>query len=205
MVEFNLIALIFPLIITLLFNAGLMIILKKHDTEHHQYIYTFFIVSIVIFFLCYSLKSFDLNMGMAIGLFAIFGIIRYRTDALSPQVISYLFASIGIAVINALASVEMGWTELSVINLLVLSSIYLAERFFLKKNVMQVADNKTTKVNLEKCNFVLSLQDKPMNEAIIHSIDDMERKFNTKVHQFKITRIDNETATVQIQLMYEQL
>lgn len=111
MIEFGILELIIPLGITLLFYIALMLILKRYDTHHHQHIFTFFIVSIIIFFLCYSLKSFDLNMGMAIGLFAIFGIIRYRTEALSPQIISYLFASIGIAVINALAGVEMDWTD----------------------------------------------------------------------------------------------
>lgn len=204
MIEFDLIALLIPLSITLIFNAGIMFILKKYDTNHLQYIFTFFIVSIVIFFLCYSLKSFDLNMGMAIGLFAIFGIIRYRTDALSPQVISYLFASIGIAVINALAGAEMGWFELSIINLLVLLSIFFAERFFLIKNLTKEEETKELRPTLEKCNIVLGLKEEPMNELIVQKIRDMEMKFNMKVHQQRITRIDHEMLTVQIQLIYEQ-
>ncbi|GIR99599.1 MAG: hypothetical protein CM15mP102_04200 [Flavobacteriales bacterium] len=55
-------------------------------------------ISLIVFFLCFTLKNFDLNLGMALGLFAIFGIIRYRTQPLQTEEMTYLFITIGMAV-----------------------------------------------------------------------------------------------------------
>jgi hypothetical protein len=205
---FDLVGLIWPFVITLGFNLGLMLVLKKHDTAHEQHIFTFFIVGIVIFFLCYSLKSFDLNLGMAIGLFAIFGIIRYRTEALSPQVISYLFATIGISAINALGGGVMGWTELLIVNSLVLLCIFLAERFFLNWNdksgtpVQKVAPQPKA-VELQKCNLVLPLEGEPLKVRIQQSVESLQNELGIQVKSYRIARVDHSLNTVQIQLMYE--
>ena len=48
---------------------------KKRD-----YLFTYYMIGIIVFFLCFTLKKYELDIGMALGLFAIFGIIRYRTN-----------------------------------------------------------------------------------------------------------------------------
>ena len=74
-----------------------------------------------------------MQIGLAIGMFAIFGIIRYRTETLRPQEMTYLFASLGIAVINALSSETISFSELILINAIVLACIYVLEKFLLNK------------------------------------------------------------------------
>jgi hypothetical protein len=203
MIEFDLSGLLLPLLMTLLFNIGLMVILRKHDTNHQEHIFTFFIVGMVIFFLCYSLKSFDLNMGMAIGLFAIFGIIRYRTEALSPQVISYLFATIGISVINALAGADMGWIELIFVNVVVLISILLAEKFFIKNLDEPKEEIKSPPpVELEKCTFIIPLEDGPQQSAIQLAINQMEKNLGISVQSHRIAKIDFQMQMIQLQVYY---
>jgi uncharacterized membrane protein len=112
-----------------------MRIVSKHGPESRKNVYSFFIISVVVFFLSHTLRSFDMQIGMAIGMFAVFGIVRYRTEPLRPQEMTYLFAAIGIALINALSNQPEGWMEMVVINAIVLAFIYLLEKFLLREEV----------------------------------------------------------------------
>ncbi|MBT5404276.1 MAG: DUF4956 domain-containing protein, partial [Crocinitomicaceae bacterium] len=69
--------------------------------KRKDYLFTYFLLSIIIFSICFTLKKFDLGLGMALGLFAIFGIIRYRTDPIPIKEMTYLFIVIGVSVINS--------------------------------------------------------------------------------------------------------
>ena len=59
-------------------------------------------IGIVVFALCFMLERVELELGFALGLFAIFGIIRYRTITIPIKEMTYLFVIIGVSVINAL-------------------------------------------------------------------------------------------------------
>ena len=137
--------------LTLIFNLVQMRIVSKHGRESRKNVYSFFIISVVVFFLAHALRTFDMQIGMAIGMFAVFGIVRYRTEALRPQEMTYLFAAIGIAVINALSSGTEGWLELVVVNALVLGFIYLLERFLLTEEEQEPS--------LQKINVTLPVAD----------------------------------------------
>ena len=71
-------------------------IYHKHN-ENKDYLFTFYAIGIVVFFLCFTLKKYELDLGMALGLFAIFGILRYRTVPLDVKEMTYLFVIIGIS------------------------------------------------------------------------------------------------------------
>ncbi|MAT68919.1 MAG: DUF4956 domain-containing protein [Planctomycetaceae bacterium] len=81
-----------------------------------DYLFSFYMLSIVVFFICFTLKKLELELGMAMGLFAIFGVLRYRTDAMPVREMTYMFIVIGIAVINSLSNVKVSWLELAVVN-----------------------------------------------------------------------------------------
>src|SRR5512145_1650831 len=72
-------------------------------TRRKDYLFSFMLISSLIFLLCFLLESVKLQLGFAFGLFAIFGILRYRTFAIPIKEMTYLFVLIGISVINALA------------------------------------------------------------------------------------------------------
>ena len=61
-------------------------------------------ISITVFLLCFLLENVKLQLGFALGLFAIFGIIRYRTDPIPIKEMTYLFIVLGISIMNALAN-----------------------------------------------------------------------------------------------------
>ena len=103
-------------------------------TRRKDYLFTYFLVGIMVFFLCYLLESVKLQLGLALGLFAIFGIVRYRTDAVPIKEMTYLFIVIGLSVINALTGHGLSIAELIFTNLTVSLITFALERVWLLKN-----------------------------------------------------------------------
>jgi hypothetical protein len=86
---------------------------KKSDRR--DFYFTFLMFSVTVFLLIFLMDNVKLQLGMALGLFAIFGIIRYRTETVSIREMTYLFIIIGISVINGLA-MTVSYAELIVTN-----------------------------------------------------------------------------------------
>ncbi|HBK20543.1 MAG TPA: hypothetical protein DDZ07_04390 [Cryomorphaceae bacterium] len=181
--------------LTLIFNLVQMRIVSKHGRESRKNVYSFFIISVVVFFLAHALRTFDMQIGMAIGMFAVFGIVRYRTEALRPQEMTYLFAAIGIAVINALSSGAEGWLELVVVNTLVLGFIYLLERFLLTEEEQEPS--------LEKINVTLSVAD--LDQKVFdEKIETLAQQMQMTVVRVHVSKVDYALGTAQIQVYYEK-
>ena len=181
--------------LTLVFNLVQMRIVSKHAPESRKNVYSFFIISVVVFFLAHALRTFDMQIGMAIGLFAVFGIVRYRTEALRPQEMTYLFASIGIAVINALSSGAEGWLELVVVNALVLGFIYLLERFLLTEEEQEPS--------LQKINVTLPVAD--LDQKVFdEKIETLAQQMQMTVVRVHVSKVDYALGTAQIQVYYEK-
>lgn len=70
------------LTIDLIFLSLIISWLYKRRSNKREFVFTFYMIGIIVFFLCFTLKKFELDLGMALGLFAIFGILRYRTDTI---------------------------------------------------------------------------------------------------------------------------
>ena len=68
-----------------------------------DYVFTYFLINLVTFSLAYLLSNVPIELGFALGLFAVFGILRYRTEAIRVRNLTYLFVVIGVALLNALA------------------------------------------------------------------------------------------------------
>lgn len=103
-------------------------------TKRKDYLFTYYLMSFIIFFICYSLKKLDIDTGMGLGLFAIFSIIRYRTNQIEIKEMTYLFIVIGLSVVNALASDNISMTELGIINFFMLGMTYCLEFVWLLKH-----------------------------------------------------------------------
>ncbi len=118
------------MLIRFAFNAVFILIiiagLYYPKSRRREYFFTFAVISVSIFFLIYLLGSVKIKVGFALGLFAIFGIIRYRTESMSVREMTYLFVIIAISVINALA-VTLSLGELALTNLIFLAVIFTCE------------------------------------------------------------------------------
>lgn len=99
---------LWELLIRFAFNAlvvtSIIHLLYYPKSRRRDYYFTFSLISVSIFFLIYLLGGVKLKVGFALGLFAIFGIIRYRTESMPVREMTYLFVIIAISVINALCS-----------------------------------------------------------------------------------------------------
>lgn len=123
----DLLKLLVRLSINLSFVFLIVNVLYTKKSNKEPYTFSFYVISLIVFFLCFTLKKFELGLGMALGLFAIFGILRYRTNTLPIKEMSYLFVVIGISVINALANSKMSYAEIFATNSIVSFAIFLLE------------------------------------------------------------------------------
>ena len=124
----DLLKLLVRLSINLSFIFLIVNVLYTKKSSKESFTFSFYVISLIVFFLCFTLKKFELGLGMALGLFAIFGILRYRTNTLPIKEMSYLFVVIGISVINALANSKMSYAEIFATNSIVSFAIFLLER-----------------------------------------------------------------------------
>jgi len=172
-------------LITLLFVSLLIALgsFKKENPKRNTY--TYFVISTVVFFLCLTLNTNDINIGMALGLFAIFGIIRYRTETIKAQEMTYLFAFIGLAVINSLAPFDP-ISELLPLNILITLSIAAAQKVLLDRDI-EVAQ----KEKLSKTVVVLPFNREDVFEQAVLK-DRIERQIQKKIKRMDLSRIDEE-------------
>ena len=103
------------------------------NSRRKDFYFSFIAVGTVIFLISFLLSSVKLELGFALGLFAIFGIIRYRTDAIPIKEMTYLFIVIGISIINALANKKVSYVELSFTNAAIVFGLWLLEKRLMLK------------------------------------------------------------------------
>ncbi len=128
---------LYDMLLRFLFNCafviGIIHFLYFRRSRRADYYFTFALISISIFMMIYLLGSVKIKVGFALGLFAIFGIIRYRTESMPVREMTYLFVIIAMSVINALA-VTTDWYTLTAVNVLFVLSCALAERTHVMKH-----------------------------------------------------------------------
>ena len=103
-------------------------------TRRKDYLFTYILISSVVFLLCFLLESVSLQIGFALGLFAIFGIIRYRTNPMPIKEMTYLFLVIGVSVINALTA-GTSISEILFANIAVILITFGLERVWLLRHI----------------------------------------------------------------------
>ena len=119
-------------------NTTVIIILVRWlyypKTRRKDYLFTYILISSIVFLLCFLLANVKLQIGFALGMFAIFGIIRYRTDALPIKEMTYLFLIIGVSVINALTNAETSLIDLLFSNFVIIFITFGLEKLWLIKH-----------------------------------------------------------------------
>ena len=128
----------FELLIKALFNFLVIGYIVRYlyypATKNKDYLFTYLLISLTVFLLCFLLENVKLQLGFALGLFAVFGIIRYRTDPIPIKEMTYLFLVIGISVMNALANKKISHTELIFANFSLIALSYVLEKIWLLKH-----------------------------------------------------------------------
>ena len=175
------------------FNLGIVILIVRYIyypvTKNKDYLFTYLLISLTVFLLCVLLDSVKLQLGFALGLFAIFGIIRYRTDPIPIKEMTYLFLVIGISVVNALANKKISYAELMFANLLIVFVTYGMERIWLLRH------ESRKNIIYEKIELI-----KPENEAEL--LADLKERTGIDIIRFEIRRIDFLRDIANIRIFY---
>ena len=94
----------------------------------NEYIFTYVMFNTITFTLCFLLRQVPIELGFALGLFAVFGILRYRTEPIRIHDLTYLFIVIGIGIVNAVANEEVSLGELLLVNGIITGMTALMEK-----------------------------------------------------------------------------
>ena len=124
----------FNLVIRFGFNLSIAYVIIKliyhRDHNNNDFVFTYFMFNSLIFFFAYILGNIDINIGFAFGLFAVFAILRYRTDPIPIKEMTYLFIVITIGVINALSRNDVSYSELLFANIALVLLTYFLENYW---------------------------------------------------------------------------
>ncbi|MFP8875539.1 MAG: DUF4956 domain-containing protein [Myxococcota bacterium] len=111
-----------------LFFAGLIVyFVYARRYGHNQFVFTYILFNLITFTLCFLLRKVPIELGFALGLFAVFGILRYRTEPIRTRDLTYLFIVIGIAIVNAVANKHVSFGELLLVNVAITGVTALCE------------------------------------------------------------------------------
>ena len=185
----DLIKLLFKFSIDLIFLFIIVRVIYYRIKDEKDYVFTFFMFNILTFFICYLLRKVPMEMGFALGLFAVFGILRYRTEAIPIRQMTYLFIVIGLSMINSLANKSISWFEILLANGIITIITYLIDRVWFSTIEL------TKTILYEKIELI-----KPENEQEL--IKDLKQRTGLQIVAVKIDKVDFLRDTAQIKIYY---
>jgi hypothetical protein len=159
----------------------------QSKAKRRDYVFTFMMVSASIFLLCRMLIGVELDLAFALGLFAIFGIIRYRTNPVPIREMTYLFLVIALAVMNALAPTSMPVLSVALGNLALWTLAFVLERLLFVEHLV------TKKVVYDRIEL---LQEGRREELRA----DLAQRIGEEVERIDIGTVDllRETAVIKV-------
>lgn len=157
--------------------------------RNRERIFVYIIFNVVLFLVAFLLNRIDVSAGAALGMFAIFTILRYRTEGITTRDLTYLFIIISTALLNAL--VHAGWQIFLIVNILILGLTYILEgQLFYKKERYRV-------IFYDHPEYL----DSPDRDLLKK---DLEKRLGLKINHISIGKIDFGRDTVQIIVYYDE-
>ena len=168
-------------------------LIYHRDYKGNDFVFTYFMFNTLIFFFAFILGNLDINMAFGFGLFAVFAILRYRTDPIPIKEMTYLFIVITIGVINALSANQVVFTELLFANFSIVLLTFLLERHWVNNLPDDGLSTKTVVYNdMEMI--------KPENHQKL--INDLAQKTGLSVISIKVGRINYIENRANVKLYY---
>ena len=180
------------LIIRFGFNLSIAFIIikliyQRNHSNNLDFVFTYFMFNSLIFFFAFLLGNITINLGFAFGLFAVFAILRYRTDPIPIKEMTYLFIVITIGVINALSGAEVSYAELLFTNIALVGLTYVLETYW---------QNNTLILRTVEYEIIENI--KPENHEKLRL--DLEDRIGMPIIKFEIHRINFLRDTVRISI-----
>ena len=180
------------LIIRFGFNLSIAFIIikliyQRNPANNLDFVFTYFMFNSLIFFFAFLLGNITINIGFAFGLFAVFAILRYRTDPIPIKEMTYLFIVITIGVINALSGAEVSYAALLFTNISLVGLTYFLETYWQKNMLI-----------LRTVEYEIIENIKPENHEKL--LLDLENRIGLPIKRFEIHRINFLRDTVRISI-----
>jgi len=179
-----------------LFVAFVIIKLIYHrDYKGNDFVFTYFMFNTLIFFFAYILGNLDINMAFGFGLFAVFAILRYRTDPIPIKEMTYLFIVITIGVINALSTNQVVFEELIFANVAIVVMTFFLEKYWVSNLVVKDYRIKT---------IVYNDMDMIKPENYQKLLDDVVKKTGLQIIDCKVGRINFLENWANVKIYYKK-
>ena len=175
-----------------LFIAYIVIkLIYDRENSDNDFVFTYFMFNSLIFFFAFLLSNITINIGFAFGMFAVFAILRYRTNPIPIKEMTYLFIVITLGVINALSKTDVSYNTLLFTNFVLVVLTYVLEKkwqknLFLRRTVLY-----------EKIENI-----KPENHEQL--LDDLNERTGLNIERFEIRRINFLRDTARIRIYYKE-
>ncbi len=184
------------LIIRFGFNLSIAFIIikliyQRNHSNNLDFVFTYFMFNSLIFFFAFLLSSITINMGFAFGLFAVFAILRYRTDPIPIKEMTYLFIVITIGVINALSGAEVSYAALLFTNITLVVLTHFLENYWQKNLLLRM------NIEYEKIENI-----KPENREIL--IADLKERTGLNIQSLEFRRMNFLRDTARIRIYYKE-
>ncbi len=161
------------------------------NNRDKDYLFTFIIFNIITFFVCVLFRKTNMEMGFAFGLFAVFGIIRYRTETIPFKEMTYLFIVIGLAMINALSNKKISHVEIIFVDLMIVATTYGIETIWFNNH------ERSKTIVYEKIDMI-----KPEKEAEL--IADLKERTGLEVFKVSVGNIDFLKDVAEVKIYYKE-
>jgi len=182
-----LILFVINLVVTLTIVRGIYYTIYREK----EMVFAFTLANVAIFLVCILLVNVKLKLGFAFGLFAVLSIVRFRTEAIPIKDMTYFFVIIIVAVINALSSKNVSYSELFFTNFALIAIIFFLEKVWLTKQ-----DNSSYIV-YEKIELI---QPDKRNELI----KDISERTGFIISKAKVSKINFLNDTALVEIFYKQ-
>ncbi len=160
-------------------------------TQDKNYVFTFLTFNTIIYFVLGLMTSVELSLGVGFGLFAIFSVLRYRTEEMPTREMTYLFTIIALPVMNSILILNADYVQLVVANGLIVAVIFALEkewgfRFETRK-----------KVTYERIDLIT-----PANREYL--LDDLRARTGLPIKRVEVGKIDFLHDTAELRIYYDE-
>lgn len=155
-----------------------------------KFLFTFLIFNALIFFICFFLNSIVMNVGFAFGLFAIFSILRYRTETIPIREMTYQFIVIAIGAINGLVNTTPFDIKIMAANLIIILLVLLFDALLLKD------DEKVQLIRYEKIELIKDSERENL-------MSDLKERTGLNIYRIDIIKIDFLRDTADLNIFYK--
>ena len=165
--------------------------------KNKDLLFTYFVFNIVIFTISFLLNRVEISMGAAFGLFAVFSMLRYKTEEISIKDMTYLFLTIAIGIVSAvtrLKGVEDVYEYLflvSIISSMILVALMLESNWFMKQELFKT-------IYYEKIELIHP-------SKYDEFLEDLRSRTGIDIHRAEVQKIDFLRDTAQVKIYFYDL